>query len=109
METINAVDMATSSSTLILVYGFLIALAGLSGYFLWRKGNFRFSPMGANRLKVLETRIVAQKQCLMVVEYEGQKLLLGVSPGNIQNLALLSDFPEAESFEPLLAAHEKRF
>lgn len=108
MDPITTVDGATSTSTLILVYGLLIFLAGLSGYFLWRKGNFRFPPMGVNQLKVLETRIVGPKQCLMVVEYDGQKLLLGVSPGNIQNLALLTDFPEAESFEPLLASHEKR-
>lgn len=108
MDPVSTLDGATSSSTLFLVYGILILLAGISGYFLWRKGNFRFSPMGVSQLKVLETRIVGQKQCLMVVEYEGQKLLLGVSPGNIQNLALLTDFPEVESFEPLLASHEKR-
>jgi flagellar biogenesis protein FliO len=93
-----------------MVYAFLILIAGVTGYLLWKKGNFRLTGTGASRLKVLESRLVGPKQCLMVVDYEGQKLLLGVSPGNIQNLALLTDFSEAEAFEPLLAQHEtKRF
>ncbi len=98
-----------SNSTVFGVYSFLILLALITGYFLWKKGSFKMNQsMGASRLKVIENKIVSPKQCLMVVEYEGEKMLLGISPGIIQHLCFLDKrqvrqkTKESASFENLL-------
>lgn len=42
-----------------------------------------------NKLQVRETRMLGHKQFLCVVEYEGQKILLGTSPQGMQYLCKL--------------------
>lgn len=51
-----------------------------------------------NKLQVRETRMLGHKQFLCVVEYEGQKILLGTSPQGMQYLCKL-DSQEPKSSE----------
>lgn len=67
----------------------LLALLGGGSYFL--KNGFNFLPpksKGVRKLSVAETRMLGNRQFLVVAEYEGRKMLLGVCPGRIE---LLSD------------------
>lgn len=67
----------------------LVALLGGGSYFL--KNGFNFLPpknKGVRKLNVAETRMLGNRQFLVVAEYEGRKMLLGVCPGRIE---LLSD------------------
>jgi flagellar protein FliO/FliZ len=67
----------------------LVVLLGVGSYFL--KNGFKFMPAktkGARKLNVAETRMLGNRQFLVVAEYEGRKMLLGVCPGRIE---LLSD------------------
>jgi flagellar protein FliO/FliZ len=43
-----------------------------------------------HKLQIEETRSLGNRQYLVVAVYEGQKLLLGVTPGQIQLLTPLS-------------------
>ena len=88
-EPVLAVPPGVAVSSVIWVYGVLILLAGLTAYALWRKGSFRLSGTCESYLKIRENRIIGPKQCLLVVEYEGEKMLLGVSPGILRHLCFL--------------------
>lgn len=52
----------------------------------------------ASALQIKETRLLGNKQFLLVVEYEGQKMLLGTSPNGLQYLCKL-DSPEGKRSE----------
>ena len=69
---------------------FVIIAVGGTCLFLYRKGKF---PLTSRRneecLKLCETRMLGNKQFLVVVEYESQKMLLGVGPGTIRHLCYL--------------------
>ncbi len=87
-----------------------LALVGVGGisFYLWRKGKFPLSPMHkSGRLNLSETKMLGNKQFLVVVEYENQKLLLGVGPGLITHLCYLEP-PEAgeEFISPKLARNQ---
>jgi flagellar biogenesis protein FliO len=68
-------------------------------------GLFPSATKAERKLIVCESRMVGARQQLMVVEYDGQRMLLGVSPGSIEYLCPLGDsvepstqaFPLAES------------
>ncbi|MGH7937977.1 MAG: FliO/MopB family protein [Bryobacteraceae bacterium] len=67
----------------------LVALLGGGSYFL--KNGFNLLPQknkGMRKLNVAETRMLGNRQFLVVAEYEGRKMLLGVCPGRIE---LISD------------------
>ena len=51
------------------------------------------------RLQVSETRMLGNRQFLMVVEYEESRLLVGVSPGRIELLTPLG--PTISNLEAL--------
>ena len=70
----------------------LIFIIGVGGtcLYLYRKGKFPLTPQKKDeRLKLCETRMLGNKQFLVVVEYERQKMLLGVGPGTISHLCYL--------------------
>lgn len=95
-----------SLQSLAWTYGLLILLALISVYFLWKRGNLRLVNGSEKKLKICENRVIGPKQCLLVVEYEGEKMLLGVSPGIIQHLCFLGmqteNLPENTPFETLM-------
>ncbi len=81
----------------------LVALLGGGSYFL--KNGFNFLPpknKGTRKLNVAETRMLGNRQFLVVAEYEGRKMLLGVCPGRIELLSDLGDRTE-ETFSTQLS------
>jgi flagellar biogenesis protein FliO len=84
---------ATSGNQSLIwsIYLFLFMVLVMGGLFFYqRKGKFSIKGFAnSGKLKIQETRYLGNKQFLMVVEYEKQKILLGVSPGVIQHLCYL--------------------
>lgn len=81
----------------------LVALLGGGSYFL--KNGFNFlSPKnkGIRKLNVAETRMLGNRQFLVVAEYEGRKMLLGVCPGRIELLSDLDGDRTEETFSTQL-------
>jgi len=78
---------------------YLALLLGLlaGGAYLLRNGFTIFQPKlkGERKLQISETRMLGNRQFLVVAEYEGRKLLLGVCPGRIDYLSTLAG-PEPE-------------
>jgi flagellar protein FliO/FliZ len=60
------------------------------GIFLMKRGlPIRGLRTGENQLHLLETKVLGNRQFLVVVKYEDNKMLLGVGPGQIQYLCPL--------------------
>jgi flagellar biogenesis protein FliO len=78
---------------------YLAALLGLfaGGAYLIRNGFtvFQPRPKGDRKLIISETRVLGNRQFLIVAEYESRKMLLGVCPGRIDYLCTLAE-PERE-------------
>jgi flagellar protein FliO/FliZ len=75
----------------MMVYLFLVVGALAGG--LWFMRNwaafFRGQPKGPRRLNIAETRMLGNRQFLIVAEYDDKKILLGVCPGRIDYLCPL--------------------
>jgi flagellar biogenesis protein FliO len=90
---------AGSSSHISLYLGLMLALVG-GGFFLLRNGVAIFQPKlkGERKLNINETRMLGNRQFLVVAQYQDRKVLLGVCPGRIEYLCTLaggeSDFPK---------------
>ena len=91
---------STSGGVQLAIYlCLLIALLGGGSYLM--KNGFGFlqpKSKGARKLNVSETRILGNRQFLVVAEYEGRKMLLGVCPGRIElisDLGVTADEPFA--------------
>ena len=79
----------------------LAALAALVTW-TWRRFTFGWKQGSVNRrLNIEESRMLGYKQHLVVAEYEGRKLLLGVCPGRIDFLCRLDG--GVEDFERLMS------
>lgn len=83
-------DSSYGSSTLLVV---ALLLAAGGAWVLWRRraGPGFLAGRTAHKLRIEETRSLGNRQYLVVAVYEGKKLLLGVTPGQIQLLTTLSD------------------
>ncbi len=87
----------------VTILGYLIIIGGLcvAAWYLFKRGVIR-KPFSSSegKLKVAESRMLGNRQYIMVVEYEDKKILLGVGPGKIDYLTSLdgyrSDFPKIE-------------
>lgn len=87
----------------VTILGYLIILGGLGVvvWFLFKRGVIR-KPFSSSegKLKVAESRMLGNRQYIMVVEYEEKKILLGVGPGKIDYLTSLdgyrNEFPKIE-------------
>ena len=84
---------------------YLVLLLGLLGGGAWllRSGLTIFQPKlkGERKLQVSETRMLGNRQFLVVAEYEGRKMLLGVCPGRIDYLSTLAGAePEFPNISP---------
>ncbi len=78
---------------------YLALLLGLfaGGAYLIRNGLTVFQPKakGERKLVISETRVLGNRQFLIVAEYESRKMLLGVCPGRIDYLCTLAE-PDRE-------------
>lgn len=94
MDSILAND-SSSEGAIVTMFGLFLIVAGIAvaAWFLFKRGVLRkpFANTGG-KLKVAETRMLGNRQFIMVVEYEEQKILLGVGPGKIDYLTNLSSF-----------------
>jgi flagellar protein FliO/FliZ len=97
------VNLSGSGMQLAVYLCLLIALLAGGSYFL--KNGFNFlqpKSKGARKLNVAETRMLGNRQFLVVAEYEDRKMLLGVCPGRIELLSELGS-KTAEAFDAHLA------
>jgi hypothetical protein len=78
----------------LLGYILTIVVLGAAGITILLRGGlggFSFgSAKTARKLRIEETRTVGSRQHLVVAEYEGRKVLLGISPGRIDYLCGLA-------------------
>lgn len=88
-----------SSFQISLYLGLMLAVIG-GGFFLLRNGVAIFQPKlkGERKLHISETRMLGNRQFLVVAQYEDRKVLLGVCPGRIDYLCTLAggepEFPK---------------
>lgn len=85
-------DPGSTASTFVMFagYGVVLVALGVGIYFVLRRGGWRrVITRSEGRLQVSETRMLGNRQFLMVVEYETSRLLVGVSPGRIELLTPL--------------------
>lgn len=82
---------ATASTFVMFAgYGVVLVVLGIGVFFVMRRGGWRrVMNRAEGRLQVRETRMLGNRQFLMVVEYETSRLLVGVSPGRIELLTPL--------------------
>ncbi len=79
----NPVSM-TAYLKVIIGLAFVIALFLLSSYLFKRYGN---GPMAARgQLKVIDGLHISHKERLMLVDLQGKRLLLAITPGSITKL-----------------------
>ena len=96
-------DGASPIGMVVTMLGYLVILGGMAvaAWFLFKRGLIRKPFAKAEgKLKVAESRMLGNRQYIMVVEYEDNKILLGVGPGKIDYLTSLNgyrnDFPKLE-------------
>jgi len=77
------------NSQLVIYFVALVVLVGGGFFFLKRGLPLRGARGGENQLNLLETKMLGNRQFLVVVKYEDSKMLLGVGPGQIQYLCPL--------------------
>ncbi len=88
-----------SSFQISLYLGLMLAVIA-GGFFLLRNGVAIFQPKlkGERKLNISETRMLGNRQFLVVAQYEERKVLLGVCPGRIDYLCTLAggepEFPK---------------
>jgi flagellar protein FliO/FliZ len=98
------VSSSSNGIQLAIYLCLLVALLGGGSYFL--KNGFKFLPpknKGVRKLNVAETRMLGNRQFLVVAEYEGRKMLLGVCPGRIELLSDLGGGVPEETFSSHLS------
>ncbi len=76
----------------VLVYLFLLIALLAGGLYFMRNGFAMFQPKnkGDRKLNIAETRMLGNRQFLVVAEYEDRKMLIGVCPGRIDYLCTLA-------------------
>lgn len=73
----------------VLVYLVMLGVMGAFFVYYFKRGKISLGVGGVgkgSKLKVAETRALGGKQFLAVVEYENNRILLGVSPGVVQKI-----------------------
>jgi flagellar protein FliO/FliZ len=79
-----------SGRSYTLIIALVLAAAGAWILFQRRQGAGLISR-GPKKLQIEETRALGNRQYLVVANYEGRKMLIGVTTGQIQLLARLDD------------------
>lgn len=96
----NDVASTTDLVGRIFIYLALLAAVGFVVLRFFKQGKFMSGIMKkSGNLKVCETHVLGNKQFLVIVDYEGQKILLGVGPGMINKLCYLNGTPEEKLVE----------
>lgn len=92
---------AATGGTLQLTLYMLLLVGLLAGGIYVMKNGLGFlqpKPKGPRKLEISETRMLGNRQFLIVAEYEQRKMLIGVCPGRIDYLCTLSgtepEFPK---------------
>lgn len=100
-----------SSGALITLVGYAVVLGALAVavWYLFKSGFMRKSfKKGEGKLKIAETRMLGNRQFISVVEYDNQKILIGVGPGKIDYLTTLQnssgEFPQIDT--PMLEVEQ---
>ena len=74
-----------TGAMLLIVLGLLVAmLYGMKRFLFSKRG-----PRGNLPINILSTRYLSQKERIEVIEISGERLVLGITPGNISFLAKL--------------------
>ena len=87
---------------LAIYLGLLLAVFA-GGAYLLRNGFTLFQPKikGERKLEISETRMLGNRQFLVVADYEDRKILIGVCPGRIDYLCTLAGAePEFPNISP---------
>jgi len=97
-------EKKSSIFPIVVVYGLLFFAAAIVFWKITGKGAFPSALKGKeSHLNILETRMLGNKQFLVVVEYGQEKVLLGVGPGMVKHLCKLSsDKQQGDHFETCL-------
>ena len=76
----------------LVIYLALLLAVFAGGAFLLRNGFTLFQPKmkGERKLEISETRMLGNRQFLIVAAYEDRKILIGVCPGRIDYLCTLA-------------------
>ncbi len=98
---------ASGSGTFQLAIYFVLLISLLGGGAYVMRNGLGFlqpKPKGLRKLDITETRMLGNRQFLIVAEYEQRKMLIGVCPGRIEYLCTLSG---AETEFPRLTSEEE--
>ena len=77
-----------TTAILFLVLGLLVLVLYVMKKFLF----LRRGPKGDMLIKVLSSLHLSPKEKIEVIEISGEKIVVGITPGNISFLTKLSDF-----------------
>ncbi len=102
-------EMSLGTDLLVI----LVMLGVLAGVAWWLKqklslGGALQKKAKADGLKVLETKMLGNRQFLVVVEYGRQRMLLGVGPGLINHLCFLEGAHDEDDELPPVPPAEPR-
>lgn len=94
----DSYDFSTAEliGRIIIYLGLLVAIGASVSFFFKRGKLFRPMSKEGQKLVVKETHVLGNKQFLVVVEYDGQKIMLGVGPGMINKLCYLNNSSNTE-------------
>lgn len=85
----------------------LLLVLGLMGAMAWLARRMRLPHMSGNResgLKLRSSMNLGQREKLVVVQFEGEEILLGVTASSINRLASTPAAPRAVEIKPEAAA-----
>ena len=79
----------------LITYFVVLVVFAAGGIYLIKRGlPLRGAKSSENHLQLLETKMLGNRQFLVVVRYQDNKMLLGVGPGQIQYLCPLDSADE---------------
>lgn len=86
-STLAAPDIVNATSVLKMV---MVLLLVLSLIFLLNKfATKQFSKLGEGQLSVIASIPVGNKERAVLLEVQGEKILIGVSPGSVRHLSTI--------------------
>ena len=99
------IGTGTAALMQLFVYFFLLLGILAAGLFFFRNGFGCLRPKrpAIRKLEISETRMLGNRQFLVVAEYEGKRMLIGVCPGRIDYLCNLGEAePDEDRFSALV-------
>ncbi len=102
LRAVHPVDLPTNSSNATVAKLLLVGLVAGFGFWAWRQRTSSRASVREQSLRILRRTSVGVRSELLLVEVEGQRLLLGVTPSSVQNLYILGNDTEAETLDSML-------